>query len=69
MARIGVRKDSEFDTLVRAAREMLKFGQHEGACDNGEDWDEGPCTLHVAMNEKRREALKKALEPFGGVDG
>ena len=54
--------------LALTAREMLKFGVHEGACDNGPEFT-GACTLHLAAWQKREDALKLALTIAGDVLG
>ena len=55
--------------LYAALEEMLRYGQHEGACNVGD----GTCELHLAASEARaikaRAALAKANpEKWGGKD-
>lgn len=46
--------------LAQASAEMLLFGEHEGACDNGPDYEKS-CTLHLDSTEIRQCALRAAL--------
>lgn len=54
--------------VAEALRELLKQGSHEGPCDNGSAADPwyvqmyaGPCSLHLAAAERRREHAQTTL--------
>jgi hypothetical protein len=46
------------DDLVAAAREMLKFGEHESPCVRD---SEGGCPRHIAMFQAREKALRARI--------
>ena len=46
--------------LYAALEALLKGGQHEGPCDNGDYHDEA-CTLHLAAAEARKQQARAAL--------
>jgi hypothetical protein len=47
---------------VGAAREMLRFGEHEGLCTNHDDASgTEPCSLHAEAFERREGALRAKL--------
>lgn len=54
------------DDLVEAARDMLKFGEHESPCVRD---SEGRCPRHMAMSEARREALEARIAELDEVAG
>jgi hypothetical protein len=45
---------AETAEAVAVIEEMLKYGQHDGPCDNDDDDDDGPCAQHVAAGARRR---------------
>lgn len=51
--------------LHEALEEMLKYGQHEGECDNG-DGEQSACSLHLAASEARAEKARAALAKARG---
>jgi hypothetical protein len=68
LARIGRDMTPERREQVRAAlEEMLKYGQHEGPCDNadpetGIQWEgAAACDLHIAASEAREKIARAAL--------
>lgn len=48
--------------LWLAARRALKAGRHDGACDNDDDPDNKPCSIHLRAFRERMDRLAKALE-------
>ena len=46
------------DEATYLMTDMLKFGEHEGECDNVGAEISRPCTLHNAALAKRRRALE-----------
>lgn len=57
------------DRLAEAAEESLKVGQHDGPCDNEDEfWAvRGPCQQHLATAQQRKENLKQRLDEFREV--
>ena len=49
------------NNLLHCAKQMVLGGAHEGPCDNENDpW--GPCDIHLAVSDERRDALKAAIK-------
>ena len=46
----------QYSTLWQAARDAVKRGHHDGACDNTKD-ETGPCSIHLATGRARRDRL------------
>ena len=53
-------KDERIAQLERALAEMLKYGEHEGPCDNMPFRAE-PCQLHLDASDKRKTAAQEVL--------
>jgi hypothetical protein len=51
--------------LYAALEEMLKHGEHEGECDNG-DGEFCACMLHLAPSEARAQKARAALAKARG---
>lgn len=61
--------EEKLKLLREAAREMLKFGQHDGPCDNVDEetgFREGPCSLHLAASDRRQSNLRALLDNCDG---
>lgn len=48
---------------------MLLFGAHDGPCDNEDEDDDSPCSLHMAAMRRRADKLRAALAEVRGADG
>jgi hypothetical protein len=53
-------------------RELLKGGEHEGECSEGDlslssSWEIGPCVKHLQASEAREAAARKLLEATDGT--
>lgn len=53
--------------LEDCIRELLKGGEHEGECSEGDlslssSWEVGPCVKHLQASETRETAARKLLE-------
>lgn len=51
----------DFDNLLTAVAELLKFGQHEGPCDGS---PEQHCFKHIDATTARIEKAETALKTF-----
>ncbi len=57
--------------LLAALKELVQAGEHEGPCDNRDEdglpfMDSGPCSLHLAASERRRNL---ALDVIARAEG
>ena len=54
--------------LRDAAEDMLRFGEHDGMCDNVDEdyfqFPDEPCQIHLATFETRRARLTLAIAAF-----
>ena len=55
--------------LEHSVRELLKGGEHEGPCYEGDlslssFWEVGPCWKHLNAAEIREQAARKILEDY-----
>lgn len=55
--------------LQDCIRDLLKGGEHEGECDNGQGMinEGGACQKHCEMSDQREAAAKKLLEAKDGT--
>jgi hypothetical protein len=51
--------------LAHALTELLKAGEHDGECDNG-DGEFCVCSLHLAASDARKAAARTALDRVRG---
>ena len=55
--------------LEYTIRELLKGGEHDGPCNQGDlslssFWETGPCLEHLKASEIREQAARKVLEEY-----
>jgi hypothetical protein len=60
-SRVDVSSTRLLAESLEVIRELLKYGQHEGPCDNEpkeheEAWEAPACTLHLAAHKQRHDA-------------
>jgi hypothetical protein len=60
---------SEGAEAIDLLREMVKHGEHEGACTNVGMEYEGACDLHVEAGRRRTEAARQFLARLAQAEG
>jgi hypothetical protein len=56
---------NDHEKLIAALKEMLKYGEHDGPCDNENDFEYGPCNLHIAAANRREVSARELLKEMG----